>query len=425
MTRSRFLFLLCTISFVTRLAVGILQPVDDVGRYEQFTIAQNMVNGHGFAMNWPYEPADSTRASLWHAHPVNYPGAFMPPLVPAVDAFFLAITPSVDVAVKCVVLLQCLVGALIPLLVFWAAMVLFDHERTARWSAALSLLYLPGLVASATPAGSVFYVAAALAVCTLSALAWRRGTHLWQLGLLCGLLTLMRSEFLVLGLVFCVGAIVRGRWKGGMALAVFMLVLAPWTIRNAIVLHRFVPVITHPYREVWRGNNPLSTGSGYAADGRDIWEDERYPDIVRELDAVPVSASYEVDADAIFKRNVLQAWSSDPLRYLLLACKKVAMLWSVDIYYPKARNPLYVLPTLLLLAAFFTSLRFLARAPWLAHIFILVAPFVVFWVYYSALFGVTYVLPRYQIFVLATIMPFIGGVVTKFRRDIDRPSSAR
>jgi hypothetical protein len=414
MSKTRIVLILCTLSFVARAVLAIVQPPEDLGRYEQITIARNIVQGHGFRMNWPYAPLDSARSVLWTSSPALYPGAFMPPVVPIIDAAVLSLPMSEPSNINLLLLLQCIVGGCIPALVYVAARSLLHNDRIALWSAGASLFYVPLLVTSATPAGSVFYVAAGIGAVHCCSVAWQRGGLLWQLGALCGVLTLLRSEFLILGIVFCGGAWFRHRRRGWMSLATMVVVVAPWTIRNAVELERVVPVITHPYREVWRGNNPIATGSGYAADGRDIWEDDRFPAIVHALDSVPISPSYEVDADAIFKREVIHFISENPLTALKLTMKKVAMLWSIDVYYPKARHPLYIIPTLALLAVFAGSMVVVVKRKMIGLAALL--PYVLFWVYYSAVVGATYMLPRYQVFILATTMPFVGIFLTKFRR---------
>jgi hypothetical protein len=83
----------------------------------------------------------------------------------------------------------------------------------------------------------------------------RRGQpRAWILpGVLFGATALIRPEYLVFGAVFAAIALFRvGRdagWRPGFAAAALLVVafcapIVPWTIRNAITLHRFVPVST-------------------------------------------------------------------------------------------------------------------------------------------------------------------------------------
>lgn len=409
MSLRRYLLLLCLLSLLGRFAMATAVRHPDVGKYEQFTLAQNIANGNGFAMNWPYQPADAERAALWKSDQALYPGAFMPPLIPYIDALLVVLFGSIAWSLL-IVALQCSIGAVMPALVYAASAALFDDDRVARWSALLSLFYLPALFASATLAGSAFYVLAGLWVLTSAARIARSSQARWHLGLACGLLTLMRSEFLPLAIALC--AVCGFRVRSVVPVAVLAALIAPWTMRNFIVMHHFVPVTSHPWREIWRGANSLATGSGYAADGSDIWEGRRFPQIISALDRVRVSPAFEVEADRIFKHEVLTFAKTHPLHLLGLIGRKVAMLWSVDFYYPKARHPLYILPTLAvellfgasLLAVFRKRVNVQPQALW---------PFLLFWGFYTCVIATTYMLPRYQTYVLATVLPFLGVLLRR------------
>ena len=86
----------------------------------------------------------------------------------------------------------------------------------------------------------------------------------------------------LIGLVMGVGALVRGEaltwgllpivlfwrelsrrqlvWRIGTIGVVVAVVLAPWTIRNAVVMDAFVPVATNASQTLWSGHNPDATG---------------------------------------------------------------------------------------------------------------------------------------------------------------------
>ncbi|MGH2980651.1 MAG: hypothetical protein ACRDKV_01230, partial [Solirubrobacterales bacterium] len=93
----------------------------------------------------------------------------------------------------------------------------------------------------------------------------------WALpGLLLGLLALVRPEYLSLGVLLALVALFRVRWlDGGWApglgaaavlVITFLLPIVPWTIRNALVLDRFVPISTG-------GGKALFVGTYMPADG--------------------------------------------------------------------------------------------------------------------------------------------------------------
>jgi 4-amino-4-deoxy-L-arabinose transferase-like glycosyltransferase len=47
-------------------------------------------------------------------------------------------------------------------------------------------------------------------------------------------------------------------------------VIAPWTIRNSLIHHRFVFMLTTDGEDFWRGNNPWASGHSYADSGRTV-----------------------------------------------------------------------------------------------------------------------------------------------------------
>ncbi len=82
-------------------------------------------------------------------------------------------------------------------------------------------------------------------------------------GALCGLATLTRPNMAIL---LPLGLVCLPIWLSGtkrsraiqclVACVVFLLTLAPWTLRNYIVLHRWVPVTTMGGTVLWESNNP-------------------------------------------------------------------------------------------------------------------------------------------------------------------------
>jgi len=89
------------------------------------------------------------------------------------------------------------------------------------------------------------------------------GRWTWAWAVLCGLATLTRpnmATLLPLGLVclwiWLPGSRMRRVTQCLLVSALFLLTLAPWTIRNYLVLHRWVPVTTVGGTVLWEANNP-------------------------------------------------------------------------------------------------------------------------------------------------------------------------
>lgn len=404
-TRNRLpkhIFWLMIAGAVMRLALLATSPMGNENQYEQLIIAKNMVQGHGFDMSWRYVSFDQQRVEMMRATPTPHPSAFMPPFIPAVYTLSYSLFGVNQSALYAVLIIQSVLGAFVPLLVYRVGH-RFGTEGQATVASIVSLLYIPGLLSSATPAGAIFYCVAGLMVVDMSFRVSEHRFYPWLLGLTIGLLTLMRSEFLVIGLVVACLPLVRRDWKVVLpTLVTMMLVVSPWLIRNAIVFGKPVGVITHPWREVWRGANSNASGSGFDAEGWNIWEGERFPEIVRRLDSIPMDRSFELNADKVFKDEAITYVRNHPQHWLFLFLKKMTMLWTVDPYYPRGTHVAYVIPSLitgfLVLYGLFTAIRKKMA----------MLPIAVILVSLTGLFGLTYVQPRYQTYLFTIGMPLIA-----------------
>ena len=407
------------ITLVVRLALLLASPMRETTSYEQLIIARNAVTGHGFDMRWPYPPADSARAALWESDPTPHPSAFMPPFVPAFYTAIFAVTGPGMAGVYLGLIIQCFVGALIPWLIFSVAGRLASQQAAAMASL-LTIIYLPGLLSSATPSGAVWYAAAALVVVNAAQRVYLDQARPWQLGAAAGVLTLMRSEFLVVGILLCLVPLLQRRWKTSLiALSLMASVIAPWTIRNTLLMGQPVAVISHPWREIWRGANERASGSGYDAEGWMIWEGERFPQIVQRLDSIVVGPTFELEADAVFRDEVMAYLAAAPAEWCMLGLKKMLMLWTIDPYYPKAQHAVYIIPTLITsLLILSGSLLLLIRIRDDRTIIPNLLPIALVGIMLTLLFGVTYVQPRYQTYLFTAMMPLSAVMIERlFQRS--------
>jgi hypothetical protein len=170
-------------------------------------------------------------------------------------------------------------------------------------------------------------------------------------GLLLGLTALIRPEYLLVGVAFVLLAglrvgLSRG-WRPGLAGAALLLLamlvpIVPWTVRNAVVLDRAVPISTG-------GGKALYVGTFLPADG----EYQRVKALLvkrylgRELepgsealDAVDPTPLFDRVADRypdlprdsalgrIGKENLSKYFGEDPSGYLGMTVRKVWRMWS-------------------------------------------------------------------------------------------------
>ena len=179
--------------------------------------------------------------------------------------------------------------------------------------------------------------------------AWDGGTARWLLpGALFGLLALTRPEYLgVAMLVAIVIAVRRLRtdWRTSLLpAAVFLLaalvVIAPWTFRNAVALDRFVPISTGGGQVLFAGTylpsdgDPEKVGAEVVAENPDLFS----PGSAEQLRLEQILAFLAADRypymetdQALSKMGKEQLWddvSEEPAEYAGFVATKVGRIWS-------------------------------------------------------------------------------------------------
>jgi len=220
-------------------------------RNEPSHIAAALVSGLGFSS--PYAGAP------------NAPTAQQPPLYPLMLAGIFKLFGICTVASAwTAVLVNALAGAVTAVLLYHVGRIHFGETvgTLAAWLWVLPWMYQ-------TNAFSVSLTTAYLAALGFTALfLWDpkrlEGNRRWLvLGVYSGLLVLLQPSLLTVVLVY-------GGWlavsKGSsprvlIALAGFLLTLAPWTVRNYVTFERFIPLRDNLGLELWLGNRPGMQGT--------------------------------------------------------------------------------------------------------------------------------------------------------------------
>ncbi len=383
--------------------------------YEHGAIAHNLYTGHGFAMQWPYYSFDSARAATMK-QPPKWEGAFLAPLNPFLLYLLYEIFGETTAALYAMMIFYTVVTAFIPFVVFKLAMILSD-EWSARVSALIAALYLPGAYAVATFSGSALFqfmgvVILYLAVWSIVLPSWK--SFVW-LGASCGIMTGLRSEFFFLGpLLIAVSLLFAAKkhaifpviFQGLASIAICVSIVTPWTIRNYELYHKFVPVVSHPWWELWRGNNALTAGTNRRQDGQSMWvTPSDFPAIVHRMDSIPYDRIFEGKVDQVFKSETINFIKTHPTKFLLLAGKKLFYFFTRDPNDRSSANPLYWGPTLiislLIIMGTVTLLR--DRTKWEVSV-----PIVIFLGYYLFMTAMTLMQSRYQIYVFTCMLPVTG-----------------
>jgi 4-amino-4-deoxy-L-arabinose transferase-like glycosyltransferase len=207
-------------------------------------------------------------------------------------------------------------------------------------------------------------LAATLLSGSVLAMLWcenRDGRACWLLpGALLGATAMVRPEYLAIAallalVVFARGA--RSNWRqalaqGAVLAAGVVLVVAPWTVRNAVALHRVVPISTGGGQVLFAGTylpsggNPERVGAEVVARHPGIFEPAdaqrlRLEQILARLAAHRFPA---MESDkALSRMGREQLWddiSEEPFEYAGFVAAKVGRIWS---HGPRAvmREPLW------------------------------------------------------------------------------------
>jgi 4-amino-4-deoxy-L-arabinose transferase-like glycosyltransferase len=224
-------------------------------------VSWNLARGAGFTLE-----------SAAGAHPT----ASVPPVGPWLTSLLYRAVGHRYVAA---VLLQCVIGSLMPLLIAAFGRSLFG-DPVGRWSGWIAtvdplLVLFPGAWFTETTG------CAALLLALFISAQWvrtpRNGRALGA-GLAWGVAALTAPTALVLPAIVIVwawrplgltlGGSARVRQLGLLLLGI-ALVVSPWTLRNATALRAFVPVTTGYGRALMEANNPATWGDPAARGGTD------------------------------------------------------------------------------------------------------------------------------------------------------------
>jgi hypothetical protein len=218
---------------------------------EEAVIAGHLIHGDGFLS--PYD--DSPKAP---------PSCYSAPIYPLIIAGTYRVF-GVGHAILALLTVNALSFAVIVAGVFRLAR--FYLSPLASWLATAFLLVHPALLYFVTDWWDS-YVALAIFVALLVWVAERpprKPVGYGLLGIFLGLLALTNPSYLfsfpLLVLIALRGQKLRFKARGvAFAVAGFILVLVPWTIRNAMVFERFIPLRGGVGYQAWLGNQPSATG---------------------------------------------------------------------------------------------------------------------------------------------------------------------
>ncbi|MCX7736255.1 MAG: glycosyltransferase family 39 protein [Candidatus Kapabacteria bacterium] len=428
MQKKDFVIILFLSSFIFRIAfVAIAGNYKNPDLVEHGIIAKNMLNGYGFAMHWLYPAMTGPNVEIQKLPP-KYEGAFIPPLNPFIIYLFFKIFGDNSLSYLLLMILNSVFSSIFVIIIYFIAKE-FTDEKTSRLSGIISLLFLPSIVGVTTFSGTALYqlLAGLVLLFAIKSYKQEKVQNFVLLGIFSGLLTLTRSEFLIFNFVIVLTILIllikkknipNKKIVKNLAISVFIfgLIVSPWIIRNTLLFGQFTTIISHPWHELWRGNNPHSSGGASSEYQLNIWvRKHQYPEIIKKIDKLPYNQHFEIAVDSIFKEEVINYWIENPDKTINTWLKRALFTITIDPYTPRARNPIYIFFILLSIVSAFIGFRWVRKNHPEGDFSYLI--YVSFLLSYLILISIVNLETRYQIYLVSLIHPFSAiGFVEIYNR---------
>jgi 4-amino-4-deoxy-L-arabinose transferase-like glycosyltransferase len=171
-------------------------------------------------------------------------------------------------------LLAIVVDSLMTLLVFYIGLTLFGRRRAALLGALLYAVFPPIAWLTTIPHADMWAVDFTLLITALLLRARAApGRFVWlaAAGVAVGLGAYFRPGVLLIAPIVALATVGRGHWRealrlGAVPTVIALLILVPWTIRNANVFHRFIPVRIGVGQNLWEGLGEVHNNFGAVLD---------------------------------------------------------------------------------------------------------------------------------------------------------------
>jgi hypothetical protein len=193
------------------------------------------------------------------------------------------------------------------------------------------------------------------------------------------------------------------------ASCLYAALLSPWWIRNAAVLHAFVPFTTGSAQNLYLGNNPHNPKAGID------WLNDADSAVVARIEALPT----EMDRQRAFGKEAVDYIKENPAIFLHAAVKKFIRFWNPIPNAAEFKAGIYALisaasfgPVLVL--ALLCAVRRWRQWNLLAPIYLIVGYFTV--VHIVSIASLRYRLPIEPLLIVLAAEP-LGAIVESIRNS--------
>ncbi len=313
-----FLFVVFMLAYFLRVAYILYNyPGLLPGNGEHVRIAKNILSGRGFSF-----------APYWM--PDGGPTAAVSPFYPYFLALIFGSVPILKVKLLTVQLFQAVLSSITCIIGYFIAKRIFNRE-TAAWAALLMAVSIFLIKTTLVVYRTTFFVffLSLVVLGSLKLVETTRLDHWIGYGMLAGVAMLNSPEisaFLPLVLIWtCYHSSMTWRPAIKRLVPMFLMIVfivGPWTLRNYMLLKRFIPISSSFGANLWEGNNPYASGSeylynyGYSRDKLGLdFKIRTSPDM------------NEPERIDILKKDALMFIRQNPVHFLKLKAKSFFYFW--------------------------------------------------------------------------------------------------
>jgi hypothetical protein len=252
------------------------------------------------------------------------PTAFLAPGYPAIVGLAFRLFGSYSFAAAMgITLLQTAFGVLTVAVIIHIARGIFDPPAAnlagGFWAVSLPLIWLPAVLWETSLSTLLLTGMVAMAMHALG----KPGKGFWaMMGGYCGLAMLVNPA-LMLALLSLMGWSLHqtrppSRYAALICSFALVAVFVPWPLRNARVLHAFIPLRSNFDYELWQGNHPGATGV-FDATLEPLQNKQEYADYAARGEVAYMANKAALGEDYIREH---------PGRFLKLSAERVARFWT-------------------------------------------------------------------------------------------------
>ena len=345
------LLAIIAVAIILRIAaVIVVGNVDDPEGWEYSRLADNIVGGQGYSYTW-----------------FEYDEVPDPPVPSAIEGpfytYFLVALYDLPYKYWAIEVFQSLLWGVVVWLVYLIARS-FKADRLIAYVASSTVAVFPAFIYSPTQIHHTSFTMVFIMAAVFFAAHFRRRRPVLSavgFGFALGVYLLSEPVGAFFAAIFSIWLLLRD-WKRALvpisvAAVVAIALIAPWQIRNFVVLKYPFFIKSTPGQTLWIGNNEAATGTTRNEKDASIF----YADMPQELHDRVKAENTEKGRHRILMGEAVSYIKSHPMITIRRGLWRVKQLWICDSNHPKDRHLLNQIPNAFLLIVGVAGLVILYR----------------------------------------------------------------